>query len=113
MFKELCFFYNIQYSDNETFTALYKKVQDKLKLNPTLYNKNEKHKKALSFTSKIHKLFVHINELRNIYSDSHGIIGKESINFSSLPKHHYKLIVDSTKTITNFLIESNFYQRQK
>ncbi|HLR88784.1 MAG TPA: abortive infection family protein [Atopostipes sp.] len=106
-FKEICNLKGIKYSKNEKFPALYKKVKNLLNLDPKEYNHD---KKLKIFSSKMNVLMISINEIRNLYSESHGLSGKEYFSYNSLPPHHIKLIVDMMKIVRNFLIETHDYR---
>lgn len=107
VFKEICDSKQVEYSENDKFPALYFKVKDILKINADQYKDNPN---LRNFCSKLNQLVILINELRNLYSDSHGSTQNAIFDFDKLPKHHIKLIVDTTKTIVNFLIDSYEYQ---
>lgn len=107
LFKEICDLNGIKYSKSEKFPNLYAKVRDSLNLKPKDHKDNEK---LIKFSSKIQEVILAINELRNLYSEAHGLSNKDYFTYESVPPHHIKLIVDSTKTIVNFFIESYEYQ---
>lgn len=108
IFKDICVGRGIEYNDKDNFNILYNKIKDNLRLNPIEY----KHKPKLrTFTSKINLLIKTINEIRNLYSSSHGNTKDKIMLYESVPPHHIKLIIDTTKTIANFIIETNFYQQ--
>lgn len=107
MFKEICDLNNIIYTKNEKFPQLFKKVKNVLKLDAKDYHDNAP---LRDFCSSINVIVVKLNELRNLYYESHGVSQTEVFNYEKLKRHHIKLIVDSTKTIVNFLIDSYDYQ---
>lgn len=107
LFKEICDLKGIEYSKSENFPNLYTKVRETLNLSPKDYQENDKLRK---FSSKIQEVILAINELRNLYSEAHGVAKKDYFEYDSIPSHHIKLIVDSTKTIVNFFVESYEYQ---
>lgn len=107
VFKEICDLNDITYEKNAKFPQLYKKVKSVLKLDAKDYTHNAS---LRDFCSSINSIVVKLNELRNIYSESHGVSQTEVFHYEKLKKHHIKLIVDSTKTIVNFLIDSYDYQ---
>jgi len=107
VFKEICNLNNIEYSATDKFPSLYSKVKEILKIDAEKYSENPN---LRTFCSKLNQLVILINELRNLYSDSHGSTQNSIFDFDKLPKHHIKLIIDTTKTIVNFLINSYEYQ---
>lgn len=107
MFKEICDLNEITYTKNEKFPQLFKKVKAVLKLDAKNYQDNPP---LRDFCSSINAIVIKLNELRNLYSESHGVSQSDVFNYEKLKSHHIKLIVDSTKTIVNFLIDSYDYQ---
>jgi len=107
IFKVICDNEDIEYENNEKFPSLFKKIKKTLHIDPKDKSKNENIKKLCS---KLSVLIITINEIRNLYSDSHGLETKSLLEYRSIPKHHYKLIVDSTKTSINFLMSSYLHQ---
>lgn len=107
VFKEVCDRQGVTYKSSDKFPALFSKAKDKLKLDAELYKDTPE---LRNFCSKINNLIIQINELRNLYSESHGQSQKSVFDFDKLPAHHFKLIVDSTKTITNFLVSTYDFQ---
>ncbi|MFV0550492.1 MAG: abortive infection family protein [Anaerorhabdus sp.] len=110
LYKEICNQEDIEFNPNDKFPKLYKKIQGKLNLFPTMYVDDEE---LRNFCSSIEIVNNKINEIRNIYSDSHGSTNDKKTKFNKIEKHHYKLIVDTTKTIVNFMIGTYFYQKNK
>lgn len=108
LFKEICSSNDISYTKHEKFPQLYKKVAKLLNVDSSKYKENNK---LRDFSSNINKIVVSLNEIRNLYSESHGHDKNDVFNFEKLPKHHIKLIVDTTKTIVNFFVETYFYQK--
>lgn len=106
-FKEICKLNGVDYSESEKFPSLYSKVKDILKINADQYKDNPD---LRLFCSKLNQLVILVNELRNLYSDSHGSTQSTIFDFNKLPKHHIKLVIDTTKTIVNFVISSYEYQ---
>lgn len=107
VFKEICDRLEITYKKSDNFPTLFKKVKEKIKLDPELYQETPE---LRDFCSKISNLIILINELRNLYSESHGQSQKTAFDFANLPSHHFKLIVDTTKLITNFLVSTYNFQ---
>lgn len=62
------------------------------------------------FIRNIRKILQSINEIRNIYSDSHGTEKHNVFNNETIPLHHKKMIVDITKTLANFFYDSYYSQ---
>lgn len=106
LFKQICEVENIDYSDKGKFPDLYNNIKAKLKLDAKEYEDGN----LIKFCSKINTITISLNEIRNLYSDSHGLSQKDIFNFKNLPNHHFKLIVDSTKTLVNFFVETYEYQ---
>jgi len=113
LFKEILNYYQIKYDNNANLLILYGEVKKVLRMEQQNYKDNEKDDDLLKFTGKINECVQKISEIRNIYSSSHGIIGEKMNKFNNLPHHHYKMIVDTTKTITNFLLGTLDYQENK
>lgn len=107
VFKEICERTGEPYNNSDKFPILFKKVRNNLKLNAELYSDNPE---LREFCSKLNNLILLVNEIRNLYSDSHGQSNNGLFNYDKLPKHHFKLILDTTKTITNFLVDSYEHQ---
>ena len=107
VFKEICDRLEITYKKSDNFPTLFKKVKERIKLDPELYQETPE---LRDFCSKINNLIILINELRNLYSESHGQSQKTAFDFDNLPSHHFKLIVDTTKSITNFLVSTYNFQ---
>lgn len=107
VFIEICKFNDIEVSKKDNFNTLYNKVKSSMKIDPSQYNDSKAIRK---FCSKLNEIIIDINEIRNIYSDSHGADADTHISFSKISKHHFKLIVDTTKTCVNFLIGSYEFQ---
>lgn len=104
LFKQICDLQNIKYNQHDNYPKLYEKVRSVLKINPKMYDGlAAKHR---DFSSNINQIVLKLNELRNIYSESHGTAEVDAFNYGNLKRHHIKLIVDSTKTISNFLVDS-------
>ncbi|MEG0275778.1 MAG: abortive infection family protein [Coprobacillus sp.] len=103
VFIEICNSKGVVINKKDKFNVLYSKVKPLLKIDPMQYNDDSAIRK---FCSKLNELIIDINEIRNIYSDSHGANGETHILFSKISKHHFKLIVDTTKSCVNFLIGS-------
>lgn len=85
-----------------------------LKIDPKLYTENgvTPDESLRNFTQNLNEVFTKLNQIRNIYSESHGKPKKDNqFNLKKLPKHHFKLILDTTKTISNFLVSSYEYQK--
>lgn len=112
IFKEVCKINNITIDNTENHVQLYNKVKNILNLNPKEYDQ-ESNKVLRNFTSNLEVIVQKLNSIRNLYSDSHGIDDKTLISLKSLKKHHYKLIVDTTKSISNFILESHLIQFSK
>lgn len=112
IFKEICNKHNIIIDNTENHVQLYNKVKIVLNLNPKEY-KQENEAVFRNFTSNLEVIIHKLNALRNLYSDSHGIDDKTFISLKSLKKHHYKLIVDTTKSISNFILDSHLIQYSK
>lgn len=110
VFIEICDSKGIVINKKDKFNVLYNKVKPLLKIDPTQYSDNPAIRK---FCSKLNELIIDINEIRNIYSDSHGADGETHILFSKISKHHFKLIVDTTKSCVNFLIGSYEFQNNE
>ena len=110
VFIEICKSQGITVNKNEKFNALYNKVKSLLNIDPVQYKEQPAIRK---FCSKLNELIIDINEIRNIYSDSHGVDGETHILFSKISKHHFKLIVDTTKTCVNFLMGSYEFQNNE
>ena len=112
IFKEICKRHNIIIDNSDTHVQLYNKVKTVLNLNPKEY-KQENEAVLRNFTSNLEVIIHKLNTLRNLYSDSHGTDDQTFISLKSLKKHHYKLIVDTTKSISNFILESHLIQSSK
>jgi len=110
VFKAICDKEEITYNNKDKFPSLFKKVKQTLNIDPS--NHNDK-KDIREFCSKLSNLIITINELRNLYSDSHGVQTKSLLTYKNIPKHHYKLIVDCTKTSVNFIMSSYIFQYDK
>lgn len=110
VFIEICTSKGITVDKNEKFNKLYNRVKPLLNIDAAQYKDNPAIRK---FCSKLNELIADINEIRNIYSDSHGTDKETHILFSKISKHHFKLIVDTTKTCVNFLIGSYEFQNNK
>ena len=108
VFKEICALNNIKISTNEQFPKLFYKVKEVLKLDARIYG--EEYPKLREFSSHINTIVIKLNEIRNLYSESHGKDQDDAFHYEKLKRHHIKLIVDSTKTIVNFLIDSYDFQ---
>lgn len=107
LFKGICDLNNISYKTSDSFPKLFRKVKAELKLHAGEYNDKPKLQK---FSSIVNEIVLKLNELRNLYSESHGASNKDMLDFRNLEKHHIKLVLDSTKTIVNFLSDSYDYQ---
>lgn len=107
LYKQICELKEIEYSPKEKHNDLYQKIKSELNLVARDYKKDEKLQK---FCVGIEKINQSLNEIRNLYSESHGKADQDLFSYESLSPHHYKLIVDTTKTLVNFLVESYEYQ---
>lgn len=107
LFKQICDLEKIEYTKTEKFPQLFKKVKDVLKIDPKEYKDNPP---LRDFCSSINAIVTKLNEIRNLYSESHGVSQNEAFNYEKLRGHHIKLILDSTKTIVNFLLDSYDFQ---
>lgn len=70
-------------------------------------------KELKNVVSKINSIVSSINEVRNFYSSAHGYDYKLENKAVRLSHHHYKAIVDSSKTVCNFIIGSYKYYIDK
>lgn len=113
LFKEILEEKGIAYGQKDDLPKLYNSVKNVLNMMPGLYGNDDSDKNLRIFTGNINTCIKKICEIRNIYSSSHGLTGKEKEKFDNLPPHHYKMIVDLTKTICNFLLGTFDYQTGK
>lgn len=111
VFKQICQKLNIEYSANSNHMQLYGLVRDKINLNPSTY-KDKELQNFVNFTSSIGAIIKHLNQLRNLFSDSHGVEENKYIEMKNLKPHHFKLIVDTTKTIANFIVGTYNFQHE-
>lgn len=109
IFKEICARYNIKYGKADSHISLYNKVKNFLNLDAKVYQDLD-NPLLRNFSSYLEDIVSKLNELRNLYSDSHGTDHETFISVQSISVHHYKLIADSTKTIANFLISTYNFQ---
>ena len=112
LYKTICDAENEEYDKNIQFETLYNLVSKHLKMNSKLYN-NQEDKSLVRFCSLVKNLNFTLNNLRNLFSEAHGKSENVRIQYNRLSPHHFKLIVDSTKTIANFIIESYNFQKVK
>lgn len=94
---------NVKNSGN--IHKLYKQIKDSYNLNPITYKDDNRFKSLLG---SLEKIINTVSELRNSISDSHGRL--ESYN---IPKYYAQLIVNSTYTVSEFLIsvfENNIHK---
>ncbi|XMB67346.1 abortive infection family protein [Mycoplasmatota bacterium zrk1] len=102
IFKQMCSNAKLPIKKNVKFPQLFSTVKELFKLDPKLYENQDLKK----FTSYLNIIVIKINEMRNLHSDSHGMDMEKSLVFSKIPPHHMKFIVDSTKTIVNFMVNT-------
>lgn len=107
--KEVLTYHRIDFNNKDNIVSLYNKVAERLNLSPGAYKEDPELRK---FTSSIYIIMQKIHEIRNIYSASHGSTDNIKTNFNKLHDHHYKLIVDTTKTLINFWLGSLDFQYQ-
>jgi len=88
-------------SNNTKLPALFKEVRNNLSLNPDDPKMNDSLKKVIS---GLNSLVAGINEIRNNYGDSH------TITEHLIKEHHALVVVNSAKTLTNFLFGTYQYQ---
>ena len=112
VFKQVCQKQGIIYSQSADHMQLYSLVKEKLNLSSGNY-KDKDLQSLVKFTSSIENIVKHLNQLRNIYSDSHGVEEQKLFEMKTLKQHHFKLIVDSTKTIANFVIGTYSFQNER
>lgn len=109
LFKQICVKRNISFTTSDTHVDLYNKVKEVLKLDVKRY-KSEGRDDIVKFTGNISAILANLNEIRNFYSVAHGTTNALNEKMKNLSAHHYKLIVDSTKSIANFLVNSYMFQ---
>jgi light-regulated signal transduction histidine kinase (bacteriophytochrome) len=110
VFKEVLISKKIEISNSDTFDDLLHKLKPILKLK---VEDNKSGDSLTKFRQHLNSMIVNINKIRLLYSSSHGTTNSLVSIYSTLPHHHYKFIVDTTKTIVNFLVDSFFYQKEK
>lgn len=99
--RDLCSELNIEY-DDKNLKKGFNTLKNKLNLNPEKYE-NDSFKKIIS---GLFSCIDGISEVRNKFSDSHSRIYNPS-------KHHAKLCVNSVLTLSEFLVESYLYQKER
>lgn len=112
LFKQICEKKGISYSSKDNHVELYNKVKETLKLNTKEYKDQGKENLA-KFTGSISTILTNLNEIRNFYSVAHGTTNSLNQSMKNMSSHHYKLIVDSTKSIANFLVNTYSFQYEK
>jgi hypothetical protein len=90
---------DVGYEDSEDALKLYRKAATVLKMNPADYE-DDCFKKVLS---GFFSIVQGVSEARNALSDAHG---RSSRRKYRLERRHAKLVVDSAKTIADFMLRS-------
>lgn len=99
--RDLCSEFNIEY-DDKNLKKGFNNLKSKMNLNPEKYE-NDSFKKIIT---GLISCVDGICEVRNKFSDSHSRIYNPS-------KHHAKLCVNSVLTLSEFLVESYLYQKER